>query len=124
MYKAIMPTIAHNCNAFNGLHVCCGCGSGTQHSHATGIPARCGKQAQERTHTGMAKQDQRNTNSQQTFDDYVTANWPPPIPEECTELDAGGDCIERDLPKDKYCQSCVVFARLAEEWEKKNPCPK
>jgi hypothetical protein len=54
----------------------------------------------------------------QTFDEYISANWPAGVPEECTKLINNQDCLERGCPtpRAECCDSCNAYADLCEQY--------
>ena len=47
--------------------------------------------------------------------DFVTAHWPVDVPSECLKLIDGDDCLERNLPPNEWCISCIVYDQLLNE---------
>jgi len=50
------------------------------------------------------------------FADFLTANWPAGVPEQCAAEDVGTDCIELKLQEEAYCEACTTYARICREW--------
>jgi hypothetical protein len=50
------------------------------------------------------------------FIDYLTANWPPWVSEECASAFADTDCIEMKMPEEMYCEACKVYAQICRQW--------
>jgi hypothetical protein len=50
------------------------------------------------------------------FADFLTANWPLGVTEECASEAVSTDCIELKLPEEMYCECCATYARICREW--------
>src|SRR4029077_1010808 len=50
------------------------------------------------------------------FADFMFANWPYDVPEDCAAEAVSTDCIELKLPEEMYCETCKTYARLCREW--------
>lgn len=51
-----------------------------------------------------------------SFADYLDANWPDGVAQDCAGAAVGMDCIELKLPEEQYCECCQAYALICRAW--------
>lgn len=76
----------------------------------------------------MAKlEDAVNELAAKDFDEWIKLHWPAEVSPECTNLMSNNDeenpqqfdCLERSILAAHSCASCLIFAKLCQQWEER-----